>query len=80
MPGLGDDVVDGQRPGNACPLVDVRGIGVCLMPYLGRGARGAAAECAYPPRCLGSERNTGLLVSRTVGSSRELWVRSCANN
>src|SRR5690349_25161577 len=26
-------------------------------------------NCAYPPLCLGSERNTGLLVSRTVGSS-----------
>jgi hypothetical protein len=26
-------------------------------------------NCAYPPCCLGSERNTGLLVSRTVGSS-----------
>src|ERR1700761_5886581 len=30
-------------------------------------------NCAYPPLCLGSERNTGLLVSRTVGSSLKTY-------
>ena len=34
---------------------------------------------AYPPLCLGSERNTGLLVSRTVGSSLMAVASSCAN-
>src|ERR1700722_13676915 len=32
-------------------------------------------NCAYPPCPLGRDRNTGLLVSRTVGSSPNAVVR-----
>ena len=47
------------------------------MPVLGRGAAAPLPNCAYPPCCLGSERNTGLLVSRTVGSSLSYGFELC---
>ena len=51
--GLGDDVVDGQRAGNACLLVGIRSDRGPSDALLRRGARGSGAELRVSALLLG---------------------------